>query len=98
MNSIFKKMILLSLLLTLQAHADTYPSKMIRIVEPAGPGSAVDNAARSASAQTHAPGRARGRALRKARQPVLCCDPRTRSRAFTHPDGMQCTRHGFRGP
>lgn len=46
MNSFFKKMILLSLLLTLQAQADTYPSKMIRIVEPAGPGSAVDNAAR----------------------------------------------------
>jgi tripartite-type tricarboxylate transporter receptor subunit TctC len=42
----FKKIILLSLLLILQAHADNYPSKMIRIVEPAGPGSAVDNAAR----------------------------------------------------
>jgi len=45
-KSFFKKMILLSLLLILQAHADIYPSKMIRIVEPAGPGSAVDNAAR----------------------------------------------------
>jgi tripartite-type tricarboxylate transporter receptor subunit TctC len=46
MNSFFKKMTLLGLLLILQAQADTYPSKMIRIVEPAGPGSAVDNAAR----------------------------------------------------
>ena len=46
MKSFFKKIILLSWLLILQAHADTYPSKMIRIVEPAGPGSAVDNAAR----------------------------------------------------
>ena len=46
MKSFFKKITLLSLLLIFQAHADTYPSKMIRIVEPAGPGSAVDNAAR----------------------------------------------------
>jgi tripartite-type tricarboxylate transporter receptor subunit TctC len=46
MNSFFKKMTLLGLLLILQAQADTYPSKMIRIIEPAGPGSAVDNAAR----------------------------------------------------
>ena len=46
MKSFFKKITLLSLLLIFQAYADTYPSKMIRIVEPAGPGSAVDNAAR----------------------------------------------------
>ena len=46
MKSFLKLLVGACLLTLLQAQADTYPSKLIRIVEPAGPGSAVDTAAR----------------------------------------------------
>jgi len=46
MKSFVKLLVGACLLALLQAQADTYPSKVIRIIEPAGPGSAVDTAAR----------------------------------------------------
>ena len=43
---LWKFFIFINAVFFIPVHADTFPSKLIRIVEPAGPGSAVDNAAR----------------------------------------------------
>ena len=45
-NRLLKALFFINVFFLSFAHADTFPSKIIRIVEPAGPGSAVDNAAR----------------------------------------------------
>jgi tripartite-type tricarboxylate transporter receptor subunit TctC len=46
MKSLIQYFLAIYCAVIMPAFADNYPSKMIRIVEPAGPGSAVDNAAR----------------------------------------------------
>lgn len=45
-NRLLKVLFFINVFFLSFAYADTFPSKIIRIVEPAGPGSAVDNAAR----------------------------------------------------
>jgi len=46
LKKFFKLLVVFSFSISGLIFADSYPSKTIRIVEPAGPGSAVDNAAR----------------------------------------------------